>query len=314
MSQDIKRVLIAVELEGLPEAARDVSGFEVITAYDRPTLLKLAPTADILCVAWFDAELFNAAAKVRWVHVMKGGVEGALFPEFVASPVPLTCCKQCFGMPGAQHAMAAMLAVNSRLNDNWWQRSHFKLEWKLPRELQGKTLGIIGYGNIGRTLAALAKPFGMRVLAVARQAHADAGPADEIHAPSQLQKLLAESDCVVIAVPLTPLTRGLIDEPQLKLMKPTAWLIDISGRPAIVNQDAVIRALQQGWIAGADLQIPTAPSAESPLWKMENLIISQYSANSEEEGLRCNQLFATNLALYRDNRPLQGLVDKAAGY
>lgn len=315
MSTAVTRTLITLDLEGLADAARSVPGAEVVTAFDRASILKQIDQAEVLCVARnFDAELLKAAKNVRWVHAMLGGVEAILFPEFVESPVPLTCVKECFGMPGAQHAMASMVAVVSRLNDYWWLRSKRKLEWRLPRELQGKTLGIIGFGNIGRTLAELARPFGMRTIALARSARPDSGPANELLTPDQLPRLLGESDFVVLTVPLTHATRGMIDEPQIRQMKPSAWFIDISGRPAIINEAAIIRALQQGRLGGADLQFASPPPADSPLWEMENLIISMYSANSEEEGQRSNELFAENLRRYRQKQPLLGVVDKKAGY
>jgi D-2-hydroxyacid dehydrogenase (NADP+) len=314
MSGKPTRVVVVVELEGLAEGARRVPGVEIVTAYDRESALKEAAEAEVLCVARFDAELFRAAPKVKWVHAMMGGVERVLFPELIESPVPLTCVKECFAMPGAQHAMASMLAVNSRLVDYWWQRSRKTHEWRLPRELQGKTVGIIGFGNIGGTVAELAKAFGMRVVAMARKQRPDPAPADELLTSDQLPALLKQSDFVVLAVPLTAHTRGLIGAEQLKMMKPTAWFIDISGRPAIVSEEAVIDALQRGVIAGADLQFPTAPPADSPVWAMENLIMSQWSANSEEEGHRCNGLFEENLRRYKNNQPLLGLVDKRAGY
>jgi phosphoglycerate dehydrogenase-like enzyme len=314
MSGKSTRVVIVVEVEGLEEAARRVPDVEIITAYDRASALRRAADAEVLCVARFDSELFSAAANVRWVHAMMGGVERVLFPEFVESPIPLTCIKQCFGMPGAQHAMASMLASSSRMIDHWWLRLRKTVDCRVGRELRGNTLGIIGFGNIGRTLAELAKPFGMRVIAMARNPRAQAAPADELLGPNQLPELLRQSDFVVLAVPLTSQTRGLIGAEQLKMMKPSAWFIDISGRPAIVNEDAVIAALRQSVIAGADLQFATAPPPESPIWKMENLIMSQWSANSEEEGRCSNEVFAENLRRYRQNRPLIGLVDKKSGY
>ena len=101
MSGKSTRVVIVVELEGLAEAARRVPGIDVVTAYDRASALKHAAEAEVLCVARFDSELFRSAPNVRWIHAMMGGVERVLFPELVESPVPLTCVKQCFGMPGA---------------------------------------------------------------------------------------------------------------------------------------------------------------------------------------------------------------------
>jgi D-2-hydroxyacid dehydrogenase (NADP+) len=314
MSAKPTRVVVVVELEGLVEGARRVPGVEIITAYDRESALREAANAEVLCVARFDPELFRAAPKVKWVHAMMGGVERVLFPELIESPVPLTCVKECFAMPGAQHAMASMLAVSSRLVDYWWQRTRKLHDWRLPRELTGKTVGIIGFGNIGTTLAGLAKPFGMRVIAMARNPRSDPAPADQLFPPDRLPELLGLSDFVVLAVPLTSQTRGLIGAEQLKMMKPSAWFIDISGRPAIVSEEAVIDALQRGVIGGADLQFPTAPPADSPVWTMENLIMSQWSANSEEESHRCNALFEENLRRYRNMQPLVGLVNKKAGY
>jgi phosphoglycerate dehydrogenase-like enzyme len=314
MSIQSTRVLITCDLEELAPAAAAVPGVEVAAALDRTAILDQIGEAEVLCLAGFDAEMFRAAKKLKWVQAMLGGVEKVLFPELVQSEIPLTCIKECFGVPGAEHAMAAMLAVSSRLNEYAWLRSKRKLEWRLPRELHGKTIGIIGFGNIGRALGERARAFGMRVLAAARRPTGDVGPAHEVLAQDQLPRLLVESDFVVVAVPLTQSTRGLIGPAQLKAMKPSAWLIDISGRPAIVEQDAVIAALREKQIAGADLQFGTAPAADSPLWTMENLIISQYSANSEEEGRRSVELFVENLRRYRQNQPLIGLVDKRAGY
>jgi phosphoglycerate dehydrogenase-like enzyme len=217
-------------------------------------------------------------------------------------------------MPGAQHALASMLAVSSRLIDYWWQRPRRTHDWRLPGELDGKTLGIIGFGNIGSTLAKLAKPLGMHVIAMARNQRPNPAPADQLLPPERLPELLKLSDFVVLAVPFTARTRGLIGTSELKMMKPSAWFIDISGRPAILDQEAAIDALRRGVIGGADLQFPTAPPSDSPVWEMENLIMSQWSANSQEEGLRSNELFQSNLRRYLDKQPLRGLVDKKAGY
>ncbi len=226
MSGNVTRVALVGAFEGFEEVLRSVPGVEVITAHDRATALTCASEAEVLCLdRRFDSELFRAACNVRWVHVMMAGVEEVLFPEFVDSQIPLTCVKQCFGMPGAQHAMASMLAITTRLLDYWWLRSRKTLEWRLPRELGGMTLGVIGFGNIGRTLAGLAKSFDMRVMAIARRPRADGAPADEVWGPEQLPRLLDQSDFVVLAVPLTEQTRGMIGEAQLRLMKPTAWLL-----------------------------------------------------------------------------------------
>ena len=157
MNNGKTKLVITVELEGLAESAQRVPGYEIVTAYDRPSALEKLKQADVLCVHRFDAELFRAAPNVKWIHAMMGGVEKILFPELIASDIPLTCVKECFSIPGAQHALASMLAVCSRLPDYWWQRNRKTHDWRLPHELTGKTLGIIGFGNIGKTLASFAK-------------------------------------------------------------------------------------------------------------------------------------------------------------
>jgi phosphoglycerate dehydrogenase-like enzyme len=154
----------------------------------------------------------------------------------------------------------------------------------------------------------------MNVLAVARRRVNDPAPADEVFTSDRLGEVLRRSDFVVVAVPLTAQTKGLIGRDQLRQMKRTAHLIDISGRPAIVDQSAVIDALRAGEIGGADLQFAEPPPADSPLWAMDNLIMSQFSANSQEETNRSIALVVENLNRFRDGRPLLGLVDKAAGY
>jgi phosphoglycerate dehydrogenase-like enzyme len=314
MNNGNTKLVITVELEGLVESAERVPGYEIATAYDRHSALEKLRHAEVLCVHRFDAELFRAAPNVKWIHAMMGGVEKILFPELISSNIPLTCVKECFGIPGAQHAMASMLAVSSRLPDYWWQRTRKTHDWRLPHELTGKTIGIIGFGNIGKALATYSKAFGMKVIAMARNSRSDPSPADQLFAPSQFPQLLHQSDFVVLCVPLTDETRGLIGTKQIATMKRSAWFIDISGRPAIVDEVAMIDALKNGVIAGADLQFPTAPPPESPVWTMENLIMSQWSANSDQEGRRCNALFEGNLRRYLNKQPLIGLVDKKAGY
>ena len=154
----------------------------------------------------------------------------------------------------------------------------------------------------------------MRILALARRPRAEAAPADELLEQKQMPRLLGESDFVVVAVPLTPLTKNLIGSAELSHMKSSAWLIDISGREAIVEQAAVIRALQERRIAGADLQFKEPPPPDSPLWDMDNLIMSQYSANSEEETLCSIALIVDNVRRYRAGLPLRGEVSKVDGY
>ena len=204
--------------------------------------------------------------------------------------------------------------------------------WALfaSQELRGATLGIVGYGSIGREVGRIGKCFGMRVVAAKRSVNEardtgyklpgtgdpEAQMPDRIYPPERLREMLAECDFVVISLPLTSETRGLIGEEELQAMKPTAYLVNVS-RGGIVNEPALIKALQEGWIAGAGLDVfemePLPP--DSPLYDLDNVILSPHVAGfSPHYDERASDLFAENLRRYLAGEELLNLVDKKAGY
>ena len=307
-------LLLTFEDNDLQEALEHADGYNVRIAPDREAALRMIPEAEVACVAGFDNELLQRGTSLKWVQAFLGGVERVLFPEFVSNSIPLTCVKECFAAPGAEHAMAVILAVSYRVDYYLRAQSRRTFKWDKPAGLAGRTLGIIGFGNIGQALAIRARPFGLRTLALARRERDNPAPADELLTNAEMPRLLRESDFVAIAVPSTAQTKNLIEKPELAQMHSNAWLIDISGREAIVNQQDVIQALENRQIAGADLQFKAPPPADSPLWAMDNLIMSQYSANSDQETADATALVLDNLRRYREGRALRGLVDKAAGY
>ena len=200
-----------------------------------------------------------------------------------------------------------------------------------PTELRGSTVGIVGYGSIGREVARLAKAFGMRVLAVKRRSESAgehgafelAGlgdPAgvlpDALYGPEQLREMLAQCDFVVLAVPLTQETRGMIGEAELRAMKPAAYLVNIA-RGEVCDEAALIHALQDKWIAGAGLDVFTQePLPEtSPLWTLPNVILTPHiSGFTPHYEQRAVDIFCENLRRYIAGQPLLNLVDKSAGY
>jgi phosphoglycerate dehydrogenase-like enzyme len=289
-----------------------LEGIEVHATDDRDEMRELLRRAEVACVGTFDAELLGLAKNLCWVHAMSGGVESFLFPEMLVSPIPFTCCKGCFAIPGAEHAMAAMLAFCQRLDYDIQQRPQRTFEWHEPLELRGKTLGIIGLGSMGREIAKKAHCFDMSVVGLARRPERSCPYVERFFAPQELHQLLAMSDFVVVSVPLTPETSGIMGAAELRAMKATAYLVDISGRPALYDLDALRRALDEGWIAGANMQMIPAP--DSPLWEVKNLLISFHRSTSREQYDRCFDLFCENLRRYRAGQPLLGLVDRAAGY
>lgn len=289
-------------------------GIEVVATEDREEALRLLEDAEVAFVTDFDLEMLRAAKKLRWVQAASAGAERCLFPEFVESPIPLTCFKGCFDIPGSEHALASILAFSYRIPDYLRQQARRTIEWVPPTELKGRTVGIIGLGSIGRELARKVRCLQMCVIGMTRHPHDVMPDVDELLLPDQLPRLLAASDFVVVAVPNTPETQGLIGEAELRQMNETTYLIDISGRDALFDWEALVRALKERWIAGADLQINRPLPPDSPLWELDNVILSQYSANSHEQYERCMDRFCENLRRYREGRPLLGLVDKAAGY
>ncbi|MGB9775438.1 MAG: D-2-hydroxyacid dehydrogenase [Anaerolineae bacterium] len=276
--------------------------------------------ADVLFLRWgLDPEatrrILTRIPNLRWVHTISAGVDHLLFPELRDSDTILTNASGVFNVPIAETVMAYILAVVKRMPEFWALQREHRWEKRPLRELRGLTVGIVGLGDIGTEVARLCRAFGMRVLGLRRRP-ALSDVADEVLPPDRLHDLLARSDFVVIAVPLTAQTRGMIGRAELAAMKPDAWLINIS-RGAIVDEEALVEALRAGRIGGACLDVfveePLPP--ESPLWDLPNVIITPHNSWSspyiEEREI---DLFLENLRRYVVGEPLLNVVDKQAGY
>lgn len=298
--------------DGLAIVQDAVPGLCIEVAADRKQMLARIGEADIACVGDFDAEMLASAKQLRWIQALMGGVESVLFPALRDSPILLTCCKECFAVPGAEYALAVMLAFSRRLEYDLRRRPLRTFEYRDPEELHGKTAGILGLGHIGREIARRCKCFGMQVFGSARRPRERDAEIDRFFPLAHLPDMLSASDFVIVATPLTPETQGLIGSAELARMQPTAYLIDVSGRPALYDLTALEQALRAGRIAGASLQM--VPSEGSPFWELENVLLSFHRATSPQEVTRCFELFAANLRRFRAHEPLLGLVDKAAGY
>jgi phosphoglycerate dehydrogenase-like enzyme len=309
--------------EDLEKIQGCVEGLKVVISEDRDRLLETFSEAEVAFVGAFDAELLCVAKKLRWVHMGTGGVEGYLFPELVESSVTLTCSKPCFASTGAEHALASMLVFSRQLHVDLRTRPDHSWEWAVPgtlrksgtwpTELNGKKIGILGMGVMGQEIARIARCFGMRVVGLARRTRVCPPYLDEILGSTELDSLLGSSDFVILSLPLTPETHGFFGAREVNEMKQTAYFIDISGRPALYDLDAITRALKEKRIAGASLQLELPPT-DSPLWALDNLLMSFHRVISREEYARCTELFCENLRRYCEGRPLLGLVDKVAGY
>ncbi len=263
------------------------------------------------------------ARKLRWIHSTAAGVAQLCYPELVASPVILTNASPVMAGPVAEHTLALILALARHIpsavryqEQAVWAQSRIWEEKPRPMELEGTTLGLIGLGHIGRELATRARSFGMRVIAVKRDPSRGGECANRVFPPQDLDQMLKESDFVTVVAPETPATRHLIGAAALAAMKPTAYLINVS-RGTLVDEAALVEALQAGRIAGAALDVaerePLPP--ESSLWRAPNLLITPHlAASSERLWQRHAELLEDNVRRYLTGEPLRNVVNKAAGY
>jgi len=261
--------------------------------------------------------LFLAAKRLRWVQAFGAGVETCIFPELVQSDVVLTNTSGAFNQVMADHAFALILAIGRGIAQ--CVRVQSQKVWKrirTLRQLAGQTLGVIGLGNIGREIARRGKAFGMKVVAADVRSMERPAFVDELWDIKDIDRVLEESDYLVIAAPLTPETRGMVGAAELHKMKPTAHLINI-GRGAIIDEAALIDALKNGVIAGAGLDVfekePLPPDSE--LWDMENVIISPHIGGAAPESRTLSfEIFLDNFRKFVAGEPLRNVVDKYRGY
>jgi len=241
--------------------------------------------ADILVVSGFwRNELLEQAPKLRFIQSIGAGVDQFPQDELRKRGIRLSSARGVNKNAVSEHAMAHILAFARHIHtgrDN--QANHL---WRgmlsdltvREDELGGKTLLIVGMGDIGSRLAKLAKAFDMQVIATKRNPATAQGPADEVHSADQLLALVGRADYVVLNCPLTPQTENLIDGSILAAMKPSAYLINMA-RGRVVDEAALISALQAGAIAGAglDTTVEEPLPADSPLWEMENVILTPHT-------------------------------------
>ncbi|MFN9407104.1 MAG: D-2-hydroxyacid dehydrogenase [Dolichospermum sp.] len=260
--------------------------------------------------------VLDAAPLLRWHHAPNAGVNHILTPKYLERDLILTNGAGVHGIPIAEFVITYLLAYTKRLPILYQLHAEHNWQRGLPNiELFGKTLLIIGAGGIGQEIAVRAKAFGMRIFGSSRQSQ-PLPNFDKVVGANEWKQLLSESEFVVIAAPLTPETKGLIDLETLRLFRPDSYLINIA-RGAIVEESALTKALQEGWIAGAALDtVFTEPlPAESPLWTLPNVFITPHcSGNSPRVKERTIALFLENFTRYRQGQQLRNVVDKTAGY
>lgn len=278
--------------------------------------------ADIILYADGDGDLLanvlRVARRARWIHSLWTGVEGILRPELLDHPAPLTNGRGVFRWPLADWVAGAMLYFSFDFPRVLQQQRQRLWKQFVSKTLEGCTLGIVGYGAIGSAAAARARVFGMKVAALRRRPELFEADSlvDRNYLPSELKNLMAASDYVLVCTPLTPETRGLIGEAEIAAMKPTAVFLNI-GRGPVVDEKALVRALQSGTIRGAALDVfDTEPlPSDHPFWAMPQVLLSPHTADRVEGFLQpAWESFLTNLTRFREEKPLLNIVDKQAGY
>lgn len=276
----------------------------------------IAATDILVTWGWTDIRpLYLAAPRLKWVHALSAGVESLTFPEIQASDTILTNSKGIHGIPVSEHIFAMMLAFTRGLN--LLIRQQQAVIWnRVPTdEIHEKTIGIVGLGSIGREIAKKAKGLGMEVVATKQEMTTEIF-VDKLYKPEQLHEMLGVSDFVVSAVPLTDKTSGLFTLEEFRAMKPTAYFFNIA-RGAVVREADLAIALQLGVIKGAGLDVfENEPlPADSPLWAMDNVIVTPHLAAISPYYLdRAVKLFVDNLVRYTQNREMFNIIDKTKGY
>jgi phosphoglycerate dehydrogenase-like enzyme len=273
------------------------------------------PIADAeILYAWkFPPQLYAKAGRLRWLQVMGAGVDWAMVPELPAS-VQVTRAPGVFGPWMAEYVIGWCSWVTQKMKVyREAQRQRRWLDHVLPDRLAGKTVAIVGLGDIGRDIARAARGLGMRVLGVTRRGR-PMREATRVYPTTAMTRALASADFVVVLLPLTDVTRGIIGSEALAAMKPTAWLINIA-RGAVVDETALLAALEQRRIAGAVLDVfdrePLPPS--DPLWKLDNVVVTPHiSGPSTPDEIA--PVFNDNLVRYLAGRPLRHVVDRRLGY
>jgi phosphoglycerate dehydrogenase-like enzyme len=256
--------------------------------------------------------------RLRWIHSASAGVDRIATPLVRQRGITVTNARGVFSRPIAEYVVMMSLAIARRLpqllelqRERTWQPLR-------GRELSELTVGIVGYGSIGAEVARLLAPFGSRIVATRR--HPDRGAGDapnvELFGLDRLDEVLRASDIVVVAAPLTEATAGLIGADQLGLMREDAWLINIA-RGRLLDEHALRRALEAGWIGGAVLDVFSEEplSADSPLYRTPNLLITPHTSWASDRVIeRTVDLFVDNLRRDRAGEPLRNVVDLEAGY
>ncbi len=306
-------------MEKIQDISKDI---KLKKCSDESELLMLIEEADVLFAGKFSREMLLKAKKLKWIQCTGVGIDRFYYHELLTSEVIITNAGGIFSTAISEHIIMFMLFLTRRMD--LFIENKSKKKWnryggyssELLEELAGKTLGIIGIGNTGKELAKKAKCLGMNVLGVKKNLITKPSYLDELFLLQDLDQFLTKSDFIVLTLPLTEETKGLIGEHQLLSMKKTAYLINVS-RGKIIDEDKLLSALEQGKIAGAAIDTFNEEPLpiNSKFWELENVIITPHMAGvSKLFNERITNLFCENLLLFIQKKPMLNIVNKKDGY
>ncbi|HXF63434.1 MAG TPA: D-2-hydroxyacid dehydrogenase [Caldilineaceae bacterium] len=305
--------------DDLEAVRRTAPELEVMVENERERILALLPRI-VVGVGHVPFDLLAEMPRLRWVQLWHAGADAILsYPAAQAHPFVLTNASGVHAVPISEHILSLLLAFARGLPKAFKAQQARRWEspdWEEVFELEGKTLLLVGVGAIGARTAQVAATLGVRVLGVRRHPEQPAPGVAAMYPPDALHELLPQADFVALTLPLTPETKGIIGAAELALMKPTAYILNI-GRGAAIDEPALIEALRAGRIGGAGLDVfaeePLPP--DSPLWAMENVIITcHYAGKTPVYDQRAMAILLDNLERFRQGLPLRNVVDKMLGY
>jgi phosphoglycerate dehydrogenase-like enzyme len=291
----------------------------VVVTRDRGEIEAIVAEVEIAAGS-FPPELLLQAPALRWYQQWGAGADWLLrYPEAADKDFTLTNASGVHSVQISEHIIGLSLMLGRRMHEA--VRAQVRQEWwgapgETMVELAGSTMLLVGVGAIGARTARIAAAMDMRVEGIRRDATQGVEGVAEMYGDDQLHERLPHADIVVLTVPLSAATKGMIGAAELDMMKPSAFLINI-GRGGTIDEGALIEALQSKTIAGAGLDVFASEPlpADSPLWEMENVIITgHYSGASPHYNERAMAIFLDNLERYRSGTPLRNIVDKHAGY
>jgi phosphoglycerate dehydrogenase-like enzyme len=329
----------------IPFKEESIENLREIDAHIDVTVILTRQADDISDEIWGKTEILYTgstlpgeakAPNLRWIQFHSAGVDKFVDHPLLSRPnLVATTLSGANAIQAAEHALAFLLVFSRHLHNAFLHQS--KKNWPSnrgeefePREIYGSTVGIIGYGSIGRQIARLLQPFQATILATKENAMSPQdrgyilqGTGDpngdffhRLYPPQALNSLVKECDYVIVTLPLTNQTRNLISTKVFSAMKPSAYLIDVS-RGGIVDHRALHKALQDKQLAGAGLDVfPEEPlTADNPFWEMPNVIITPHIAGiSAFYNHRAMTLFQENLRRYLENQPLLNTIVLKKGY